>query len=53
VELKPDSGQGHYFLSLCYEKLGEKGKAWEEMDKSLKLGYHPEPLKSQMRQGSQ
>jgi len=53
AELKPDSGKGHYFLSLCYEKLGEKDKAWEEMDKSLKLGYHPEPLKSQMRQGQQ
>jgi len=52
VELKPDSGKGHYFLGQCYSKLGDQARAWDEMNKSLQLGYHPEPLKEQIKRES-
>jgi tetratricopeptide (TPR) repeat protein len=50
VRLKPEEGRGHYFLGLCYSKLGSQGKAWEELNKSLELGYHPEPLRERMQE---
>jgi len=45
VELKPESGEGHYLLGKCYSLLGDKERAWKEYLKSLKLGYRPTPLK--------
>jgi len=47
---KPDDGKGHYFLGLVYTKLGDQKKAWDEYNKSLKLGYHPEPVKEQIKE---
>jgi len=49
VQLEPDEGKGHYFLGLCHSKLGSQSKAWEELNKSLELGYHPESLRERMQ----
>jgi len=49
IELQPDCGKGHYFLSLCYHQLGDKNKAFSEFNQSLKLGYHPEPIRQQLK----
>jgi tetratricopeptide (TPR) repeat protein len=50
VKEKPDDGKGHYFLGLTYGKLNDQKKAWDEYNKSLKLGYHPEPVKEQIKE---
>jgi superkiller protein 3 len=50
VEQKPDDGMGHYFLGQIYTKLGDQKKAWDEYNKSMKLGYHPEPVKAQIKE---
>jgi tetratricopeptide (TPR) repeat protein len=51
LALKPDDGKGHYLLSVAYTKMGNKDAAWREMNESMRLGYHPDELRAQLKGG--